>query len=70
MAPLTAETRNALGLDAGIKGVVVAEVKPGSKAADSGLQQGDVILGFGSDKVGTPKEAVSKIRRRARRRAR
>ena len=62
LAPLTAETRNALGLDAAVKGVVVAEVKPGSKAADSGLQQGDVILGFGSDKVGTPKEAVSKIR--------
>ena len=62
LAPLTADVRNELGLDAAVKGVVVAAVKPGSKAADSGLQQGDVILGFGSDKVGTPKEAVSKIR--------
>ena len=62
LAPLTAEVRSELGLDAATKGVVVAEVKPGSKAADSGLQQGDIILGFGSDKVATPKEAVSKIR--------
>jgi len=62
LAPLTAEARNALGLDLAVKGVVVAEVKPGSKAAESGLQQGDVILGFGSDTVATPKEAVSKIR--------
>jgi len=62
LAPLTADARDKLGLDATVKGVVVAEVKPGSKAADSGLQQGDIILGFGSDKVATPKEAVSKIR--------
>ena len=62
LAPLTADMRTQLGLDAAVKGVVVAEVKPGSKAADSGLQQGDVILGFGADKVATPKEAVSKIR--------
>jgi len=62
LAPLTAEARSELGLDASTKGVVVAEVKPGSKAEESGLQQGDIILGFGSDKVGTPKEAVSKIR--------
>jgi serine protease Do len=62
LAPLTADTRDALGLDAAVKGVVVAAVKPGSKAADSGLQQGDIILGFGGDKVATPKEAVSKIR--------
>ena len=62
LAPLTAEARGELGLDAATKGVVVAGVKPGSKAAESGLQQGDIILGFGSDKVATPKEAVSKIR--------
>jgi serine protease Do len=61
LMPLNAETRSELGLDAEATGAVVAEVKPGSKAADSGVQQGDVIVGIGSASVTTPKEAVSKI---------
>jgi serine protease Do len=44
-----------------VTGAVVAEVKPGSKAADSGLQQGDVIVGIGNASITTPTEAVSKI---------
>jgi serine protease Do len=62
LIPLTAETRSERGLDTEATGAVVAEVKPESKAANSGLQQGDVIVGIGSANVTTPKEAVSKIR--------
>jgi serine protease Do len=61
LAALTDEMRNQLGVGASTAGVVVAEVKPGSKAAESSLRQGVVILGFGTDKVATPNEAVSKI---------
>lgn len=38
-------------------------MKPESKAANSGLQQGDVIVGIGSANITTPKEAVLKIRK-------
>ncbi|HTS26617.1 MAG TPA: DegQ family serine endoprotease [Bryobacteraceae bacterium] len=40
---VTARTARELGLPATTAGVVVTEVEPGSRAADSGLQRGDVI---------------------------
>ena len=40
--PLTRETARELNTDA-TKGVVITRVQPGSKAADAGLQSGDVI---------------------------
>ena len=40
---LTARAAQQLGLPANANGVVVTQVDPGSKAADSGLKRGDVI---------------------------
>jgi serine protease Do len=43
VAPLTPELANRLGVDTDAKGVVVEEVNPDGRAADAGLQPGDVI---------------------------
>jgi serine protease Do len=51
LAPLTAPLARQFGLDAGTKGVLVAEVVPGSPADKAGLKQGDVITSFAGDKV-------------------
>ncbi len=40
---LTADVRQQLNLPEDVKGVAVAQVKPGSPAEDAGLQPGDVI---------------------------
>ena len=40
---LTSQVARGLGLSAGISGVVVTEVSPGSAAASAGLQRGDVV---------------------------
>ncbi|HLY36998.1 MAG TPA: DegQ family serine endoprotease [Candidatus Binatia bacterium] len=41
---LTPEIAENLGIDRGLKGVVVTQVDPGGSAADAGLRRGDVIL--------------------------
>jgi len=41
---LTPEVAETLGLDRGLKGVVVTQVDAGGPAADAGLRRGDVIL--------------------------
>ncbi|HEY7992307.1 MAG TPA: DegQ family serine endoprotease [Stellaceae bacterium] len=61
LAPLSRETREQLGLDPSANGVVVANVQPGSRADESGLQEGDVIQRVGDESVTTPSEAVAKI---------
>ena len=61
LAPLTPEARSELGLKAGAEGVVVAAVKPDSRAAESGIETGDVILRVGSEAVKTPDAAVARI---------
>ncbi len=43
------------------KGVLVAGVKPGSRAEDAGMQQGDVILEVDRQPVTSVKEALDKI---------
>jgi serine protease Do len=60
-APLDQDMQNQLGLNASVKGVVVAQVAPGSRAAESGVQPGDVIVRVGSDAVTSPAEAAAKI---------
>lgn len=42
-ADLNPETARRFGIDENEKGVLVAAVKPGSKADQSGLQQGDIV---------------------------
>jgi serine protease Do len=51
LAPLTASLARQFGLDAGTRGVLVAEVVSGSPADKAGLRQGDVITSFGGEKV-------------------
>ena len=61
LAPLSNQARSQLGLDETAKGVVVANVTPESRAAESGLEPGDVIVKVGGDAVKTPAEAASRI---------
>lgn len=62
LAPLTDNARNELGLDSSVKGAVVAQVKPGSPAAESGVKANDVITTIGGDHVTSPADAAAKIR--------
>jgi serine protease Do len=61
LSPLTLDARNQLSVPSSVKGAVVAEVVPGSPAAESGIQTGDVIIKVGEDAVSTPAEAVAGI---------
>ncbi len=61
LSGLTPDLRQQLGLDDGVKGVVVRQVKPGSPADQAGISTGDVILGVGSKSVSTPREAVDAV---------
>jgi serine protease Do len=61
LGQLSKETRSQYGLDDKAKGVVVEDVKPDSRAAESGLQPGDVIVKIGNDSVNSPSEAAAHI---------
>jgi len=62
LAPLNDDTRHQLGVDPSVNGVVVARVKPGSPADESGLKANDVITRIGQDQVTSPADAAAKIR--------
>lgn len=62
LAPLTPELRNRLGLETGARGVVVAEVAADSKAEDSGVRPGDVIVGVAGKTITSPTQAVDAIK--------
>jgi serine protease Do len=66
LGALTDEARDALGLAAGSRGVVVAGIRPDSPAAEAGLRPGDVLQAVGGRTVGSPEEAVAAIRAAAR----
>jgi serine protease Do len=51
LAPLTPVLAKQLGVEEGTKGILVGEVLPDSPAAKAGLKQGDVIVGYGGDKI-------------------
>jgi len=58
---LSAEARSELGLSNAVKGVVVARVSPGSRADESGVQPGDVIVRIGDTPITSPSQATAKI---------
>ena len=62
LAPLSAQARERLGIDGDVHGVVIARVQPNSRAAESGLKPGDVILRIGNETVETPDAAIARIR--------
>ncbi|APW60237.1 trypsin-like peptidase domain-containing protein [Paludisphaera borealis] len=49
--PLTPVLARQLGLEAGVKGILVGEVVPGGPADKAGLKQGDVIVGYAGEKI-------------------
>jgi serine protease Do len=66
LSSLDDETRERLGLDRGVNGVVVRSAATGGEAAEKGLREGDVILEVAGDAVSTPAEfeaAVAAARR-------
>jgi serine protease Do len=58
--PLTPEAAERFGLSAD-RGVLVANVMPGSAAAEAGLRPGDVILKVGTRSVNTPRDFWSAL---------
>jgi serine protease Do len=61
LAPLSSDERAELGLAPSVEGVVVAQVTPGSRADDSGVVAGDVIVRIGQTPVTTPQQAIDQI---------
>jgi serine protease Do len=62
LMPLTNDLRTQMGLDTGVKGVVVGRVADGSPAEESGIEAGDIILRIGDTPIATPKEAAARIK--------
>jgi len=62
LTALNHDEQQQLGLDPSVKGVIVAQVTPGSKAEESGVQSGDVIVRVGNQAVTSPSEATAQIR--------
>ena len=62
LAPLSPELREQLELPGSAAGAVVTGVQPGSRAAQAGLREGDLVVGVGTKPVGSPAEAVAAIR--------
>ena len=67
LAPISPEMRSQLDLPEHMKGAAVVEVKPGSPADQAGIQQGDVIVGVGTDPVSSAREAAHAISQAAHR---
>jgi serine protease Do len=62
LAALDDQARQQLNLPAGQKGVVIAQVQPGSAAAIAGLQEGDVLEMVGNQPVNSPEQAAKALR--------
>ena len=61
LAPLSSPLREQLGLGPSKKGVYVAAVTPGSRADESGVESGDVIMRVGNEAVTTPSQVSTAI---------
>jgi serine protease Do len=62
LAPISPEMRSQLDLPEHMKGAAVVEVKPGSPADQAGIQQGDVIVGVGTEPVASAQQAAHAIK--------
>jgi serine protease Do len=62
LAPITPEARQELNLEDSVKGALIVAVEPGSLADDLGFQAGDVLQQIGHDTIGSPPEAVAKLK--------
>jgi serine protease Do len=63
LAPLDKNTREELGLAAGVNGAVVAGVKPGSAAEDQGITNGDVITRVDSTPIQGPSDVAEAVKK-------
>ena len=63
LTQISPQMREQLDLPPSTKGALVARVQPGSPAALSGLQEGDLILGVGTHAVASAEDAVGAIRK-------
>ena len=63
VAPLTPETASRLGAPRNAHGLVVEDVDPDGRAADSGIQQGDIIEQVNRQPVQTVEELRAAVRR-------
>jgi len=61
LAPLSPQVRSELNLSEDTHGAVVEGVQPGSPAEQAGIQQGDVIVGVGHERVTSPAQVASAI---------
>ncbi|MCL4166903.1 UNVERIFIED_CONTAM: hypothetical protein GTU68_056095, partial [Idotea baltica] len=68
IAPLTDQTRSAMGISESISdgAVVVTNVDPGSEAAEAGLQVGDIVTEVARAQVGSVADAISAAKKSKR----
>jgi serine protease Do len=57
LGALTPDARDQLSVPDGMEGALVRNVRPGSPAQQAGLRPGDIIVGVGNQRVGTPSDA-------------
>jgi Do/DeqQ family serine protease len=65
VAPLSPDMASQAGLERGAKGVMVRDVDPDGRAADAGIQAGDIILEVNRQGVGSVDDLRSAVRRSA-----
>ncbi len=61
LAPLNSQERAQYGLAGSVRGVVVTEVIAGSRADESGIQPGDVLVRVGTTPVTEPRQVAAAI---------
>ncbi len=61
LSALSAETRKSFGIAESVDGVLVAEVAPGSLAAEKGLKAGDVIVEVAQEFMRSPEAVAAKV---------
>jgi serine protease Do len=63
IADITPSVRQQLNLPEDVRGVAVAEVRPGSPAEDAGISQGDVILQFNRQPIQSAEQFSSDVKK-------